>query len=179
MFGFMSSKAHLAHIALNEPITSIVHQCSSLSSSPTSPSRNPLYKPTFGSLTLCQVQSGWRQWQIPLGLGSVSSPSSMGSASSPPNQAAERGVCVLTTSRSRRHGIQQITAVDPANWTNHSLFSFKQLFSVLTSESLSALLRTNFKKSFEITFGFLTAPSWQIPWDDDTAASTNCRPAPA
>ena len=60
----MSSKAHQAHIALSEPMTSKVQQGSNLSSSPTFLSPNPYINPTIGSLTLCQVLSGGRQRQI-------------------------------------------------------------------------------------------------------------------
>ena len=52
---FTFSEAHLAHIALSEPMTSIVLQGSRHSLCPTSPFSNSHYKPTFGSLTLCQV----------------------------------------------------------------------------------------------------------------------------
>ena len=54
-FEFMTSKAHQAPIALSEPMISIVQQGSSLGSSMAFPSLNPLNKPAFGSLTLCQV----------------------------------------------------------------------------------------------------------------------------
>ena len=63
----MSSKAHQAHqahIALSEQMFSTVQQGSSLGSSPTSLSLNSHYKPTFGSLTLCQLLFGGRQRQI-------------------------------------------------------------------------------------------------------------------
>ena len=42
-------------------MTSIIQKSSSLASSPTSLSLNPHNKPTFGSLTLCQVLSDGRQ----------------------------------------------------------------------------------------------------------------------
>ena len=60
----------------------------------------------------------------------VSSPSSMKSVASPPNQAAESGVYVLTTSRSRKREIQPITAADPAQPIRPitAAISFKQLF---------------------------------------------------
>ena len=45
-------------------MTSIVQQGSSLSSCPTFPSPNPHFNPTYESLTLCQVLSGGRKWQI-------------------------------------------------------------------------------------------------------------------
>ena len=62
MFGFMSSEAHLAHIALNGPTTSIEQQSLSLSTCPNFPSPNSYYKPTFELSTL----SGERQRQIQL-----------------------------------------------------------------------------------------------------------------
>ena len=43
----------------------------------------------------------------------------------------------------------------------------------------TSLLRANFRKSSEITFGLLDTPSWQRPRDDAGAASINCRPSPS
>ena len=76
----MSSKAHQAHIAPSEPMTSLVQlethiaqseplssinqQGSSLGLCPTSPTLNPHCKPSFMSLNLCQVLSDGRQTQI-------------------------------------------------------------------------------------------------------------------
>ena len=65
-FESMSSKAHQAHIARSEPMTSKVKQGSSLGSCPTFPSLNPHYNRPL-SLNLCQVLSGESQ----LGFGSV------------------------------------------------------------------------------------------------------------
>ena len=64
MFGFMSTKAHQADIALSELMTNIVQQGSRLGPSQTSPSLYPHYKSNFSSLTLCQVLSGRRERQI-------------------------------------------------------------------------------------------------------------------
>ena len=64
MFGSMSSSAHQANIVLSEPMTSQVQRGSSLGSCPTFPSPNSHFKPTFGSLTLCQVLSGGKLRQI-------------------------------------------------------------------------------------------------------------------
>ena len=137
-FESMSSKAHQAHIVLNESMTSIVQQ--SFGSCPTSSSLNPYYNPTFGSLTLCHVLSGGRQRQVlsPEKRWLFLLPASWDlCVSSPPDQAVKRRVCVLTTIENRRSGIQP-TAVDPAQLTNQSLllFSFNQLFLELTSENL-------------------------------------------
>ena len=55
----------LAHTAPSEPETSIVHQGSSVSSGLTFPSLNAHYKPTFVSLTSCQVLYDGSQQQIP------------------------------------------------------------------------------------------------------------------
>ena len=63
-FGSMSSKGHQTRIALSEPMTGIVQQGLSLSSSMTSPSLNTHFKSTFVSLTLCQVLPYGRQRQI-------------------------------------------------------------------------------------------------------------------
>ena len=52
MFGSMFSRAHQAHIALSEPMTSIVQQGSSLGSCPTSLFLNPYYKRTFVSSSI-------------------------------------------------------------------------------------------------------------------------------
>ena len=156
-----SSKAHQAHIALNEPMISIVKQGLSQDLSQTFPSLNPHFKPTFGSLTLCQVLSGGRPWQIePRGEESVTSPSSMGSVSLPPNQAAKRGICVLTTIQSRRLGIQP-PAVDPAQSTRPITAAFLIQTALLKANlrkfyNQTALLRANLRKSSEITFGPLT-----------------------
>ena len=48
----------------SEPMTSIVKQRSSLGLKPISPSFKTHSKPIFGSLTLCQILSCGRQWQI-------------------------------------------------------------------------------------------------------------------
>ena len=61
------SLAHQAYIALGEPVTGMDEQGSRLGSCPTFPSSNPQFKPTFGSLTLCQVLSGGRQQQMQSG----------------------------------------------------------------------------------------------------------------
>ena len=62
----MSSYTYQAHIASSEPMTNKVPQGSSLGSCLTLASPNPHYKPTFGSLTLCQVLSVESQKQISL-----------------------------------------------------------------------------------------------------------------
>ena len=123
----------------SDPMTSIVHHGSRQGSSSTSLSLNSHYKPTFGLLTLCQVLSWGRQWQITPRARrkiTVSSPNSMESASSLPNQTSKRGVCDLTTSRSR--SIQPSTATNPAQPTRPitAAISFKQFFKTQTSESL-------------------------------------------
>ena len=86
----------------------------------------------------CNINSMQQPKEPGREVGSVSSPSSIEFASSPPNQVAECGVCILTTSPSRGHKIQQIIALDPAPPTRPIIaaISFKQLFSRLTSESL-------------------------------------------
>ena len=63
-FETMSSKAYQAHIVLSWPMTTIVKQDSSRGTSPTFPSSNLHFKPTFGSLTLCRVLSSGRQRKI-------------------------------------------------------------------------------------------------------------------
>ena len=74
-------------------------------------------------------------------------------------------------------------------WTQHNQPNQPQLLFLIQTALLranlrksynqTALLRTNLRKSSETTFGLFTTPSWQIPWDDDTAASITCRPTPA
>ena len=145
MFGSMSCEAHQAYIALSEPMTSIVQQGSSLGSCPISLSINPHYKPTFGSLNLCQLLSEGSQWQIPPSLAPRKWIRYL------PHQ---HGVCVSTTKPSfRMWGLRPYhqpkqkmwnptthsRRPSAANQTNHSLFffSFKQFFSELISESLT------------------------------------------
>ena len=60
----------------------------------------------------------------------------MESASSPPNQAAKRGVCTLTTSPSRRREVQLITDADQAQPTGPITVA-STLLSELISESLT------------------------------------------
>ena len=55
---------HQAHIAPSEPMSSIDQQGSSLGSFPTFPSPLSPLLSAFGLLTMCQVVSGGRQWQI-------------------------------------------------------------------------------------------------------------------
>ena len=97
---------------------------SSLGSCPTFPFLNPHYNRPSGHWPW--VKSVWweaetNKWFAgqgpPGGKESIPSPSSIGPASSPPNQAAEREFGVLTTSRSRRHGIQPTTTADSAQPT--------------------------------------------------------------
>ena len=87
-FKSTSSNAHEALNALSELIISIDQQGSRLGLCLTSHSLKTHCKPTFRSLTLCEVLSCWRQRKIstwlpgspePRGEVSVSSPSSMGS----------------------------------------------------------------------------------------------------
>ena len=119
----------------------------------------------------------------PRGEESVTFLSSMRSAPSPPNQLAERRVCVLTTSRSRRHGIQPTTASEPAQPTRPISAAFILIqtahlrANLRKSYNQTALRGAHLRKFSETIFGLLTTPSWQIPWDDDAAANTNCRPA--
>ena len=83
----------------------------------------------------------------------------MRSASSPPNQAAKCGVCLLTTSQSRRFGIQTITATDPAHPTRPIIAAFFFIQTALLRVNLrksynqTAILRANLKMSSETTFG--------------------------
>ena len=77
----------------------------------------------------------------------------------------------------------------PAAWSLHPYYQPKQTMWNLTQHSQqtnhrcslipTALRRANFRKTSEIPFGLLTTLSWQRPQDDNTAARTNCRPAPA
>ena len=113
-----------AHVTLREPTSSIDLQGSSLSSCLTPPSLNPHYKPTFESLTMCQVLSGGRQRQIISSAARVARARGRGISS----LFQQHCVCILTTSR--RRGIQPTIAADQAHSTVQSLllFSFKQLF---------------------------------------------------
>ena len=177
MFGSMSCKAHQAHIALSEPITSVVQQGSSLG-------LNSIPTPIL--IDLESIAVWWETDKYPLGSRSlrsqrkesVTSPSSVGSGSIPSDQAAESGVCVLITNRSRGRGIQPIKAADPAQPTRPITAAFLiQTALHRKSYNQTALLRANIRKSSEITFGLLITPSGQILWDNDAAASTNCWPA--
>ena len=67
--------------------------------------------------------------RLPRGEESVTSPGSMGAVSSPPNQATEYRLCGLTTSWSRRHGIQPTTAADQAQPTRPITAAFSHLNS--------------------------------------------------
>ena len=95
----------------------------------------------------------------------------MGSSSSPPNQAAERGANVLTTSRSRRRGIQPITVADSAQPTRPiTAFNFFQ----------TVFFKVNLRKSHhpqELTsesfLRSLLVSSLHIQ------VTSTCRPAPA
>ena len=108
------------------------------------------------------------------------SPSSMRSASSPPNQTKPKcwpwGQPKQTTWNLTNHSHWLSTA----NKTNHWWPLIQTVLpraNFRKSPIQTANLRANFRKSSEITFGLLTPPSWQMPRDDDAAASTNCRPA--
>ena len=158
MFGSMSCQVHQAHIALCEPMTSIVQQSSSLGWSPTSPSLNLHYKPTFGSLTLCQVLEGGRQRQIKLGRHSCPSPEekylfpfpiSVKSAISPP-------VEVENVEFNQSQSLTQYSQPDQSQ-INHICHL------ILTDLIGPNHLRANFRASSEITSGLLTTPTWQIP----------------
>ena len=127
----------------------------------------------------CIVLSGGKQWQITEGEVSVSSPSSMGIASS--HQGVERGVCVLTSCRSRKRGIQPSRPPTQNSLTAQSQQHFLIQMALLRanlkkSYHQTALLRANLRKSSETTFDILTTHSWQITWNDDAAVSTTCRP---
>ena len=74
------------------------------------------------------------------------------SGSLPPNQAAKREVYILTTSQSRRRGIQPITAVDPAQLTKPTTAAFLIQTALLSgnfrkSNNQTALLKANLEKS--------------------------------
>ena len=61
---FLSNLGLSAHIAPNEPMSSIDQRSSSLNASPTFLSPNPYNNPIFGSFNLCQVLSVGRQTQM-------------------------------------------------------------------------------------------------------------------
>ena len=144
MFESMSSKAHQAHIARwadNQ------HSPAGFKSrlEPNLPSLNPYYNRPSSHRPCVKFYlvggrdkyplGSWASWARKRG-GSVTSPSSMGSASLPP-------------AWKRRRGIQPTTVMDPTQPTRP-----------ITAEVYhsTALLRANFRKSFEITFGRFTTP---------------------
>ena len=170
MFETMPSKAHQAHIAVSEPMNSIVQQGLSLGSSQTSPSLNPYYKLTFGSLTWYQVLYGGRQWQIKSGQLGLAWRSGILYLSQ------QYEVFFLTTKPSCQtwalhpyHQPKQKTwnptnhsrKPNKANQTNHSRLFFliqTALFraNLRKSYNQTALLRANLRISSETTFGLLT-----------------------
>ena len=153
-------------------MTSIDRQDLSLTFYPTSLVLNLRYKPSFVSLSLCQVLSGRSQRQI------YSPEEKVGSGFIP----AKLDVCVFTTKpRCGTWGLRPHHQPKQMTWnpTDHNrgrsiankpitaALSFKQSFS---------------KLSCEVFWAFLWSPhytSWQIPWDVDAADSANSRPAPA
>ena len=193
MFGSMSCKAHQAHIALSEPMTSVVQQGSSLGSCPTSPTFNPHYSRLLGhwpcvksceTEKLNDLESGLspkaRKDLFPLlgawGLRPLhqSQLPNLESASLPSAEA------------------ENVKSNQSQPRTQHSQPDQSQLLYLIQT----ALLRANFSRSFEITFGLLTADTMrrrrnnqhqlqtspsltQQSFLHNQSASTNCRPAPA
>ena len=179
MFGSMSCKAHQAHIALSEPITSIVQQGSSFGLIPASPFFNPHYSQPLclwlcGKLCLVEGRD-----KYPLGKNLLPFPAAWGLCSHHQTKLPNLGSASLPPAEA-----EDVESNQSQQRIQHSLPDQPQLpFLVQT-----ALLIANLRKSYNQTaflrvfwdhFWFLTTPFWQIPWGDDAVASTNCIPAPA